>query len=395
MPLDDKKSGIRVVVLGYVVRGPLGGMVWSNLQYLMGLAALGHDVWFVEDSDDYASCYDPTRHVTDTDPTYGLKFARMVFDRIGMSQRWSYYDAHAGVWHGPAAEKIKNVLLSADMLIDLCGVNPMRDWFLEMPVRALVDEDPVFTQIRHLSDQAAMGRARSHNAFFTFGENFGKKLCSIPDDGLPWKSTRQPLVLDWIVPSPGHAGGAFSTVMQWDSYPACQYQGRGFGLKSRSFLEYIDLPVHVGAPLEIAVGGASTPRELLISKGWRLADSLEMTRDPWIYQDFISASKGEYSIAKHGYVVSRSGWFSERSVTYLASGRPVVVQDTGFSEWLPIGEGVIGFSSFKEAAAGIEEVGLRYEFHCRRARQLVDEFFDARIVLPKLIDQAFDQARGG
>lgn len=391
----NNRSGIRVVVLGYVVRGPLGGMVWSNLQYLMGLTALGHDVWFVEDSDDYPSCYDPTRHVTDADPTYGLKFAKMVFDRIGMGERWSYYDAHTSVWHGPAVEKIRDVLDSADLMLDLCGVNPMRSWFRNIPVRVLVDEDPAFTQIRHLSDQAALERARSHNAFFTFGENFGNTLCTIPDDGLPWQSTRQPLVLDWIAPSPGHAGGAFTTVMQWDSYPMRQYEGVEFGMKSRSFRDCIDLPSSVSDSLEIAITGESTPRELLISKGWRLDDAVGITLDPWVYQNYIEASKGEYSIAKHGYVISRSGWFSERSVTYLAYGRPVVVQDTGFSEWLPSGDGVIGFSTLKEAVAGIEEVSSRYEWHCRRARELVEEFFDARVVLSNLIDRAFNQANIG
>jgi hypothetical protein len=382
-------QSLRIVVLGYVVRGPLGGMIWSNLQFLMGLASLGHDVWFVEDSDDYPSCYDPTRQVTDTDPTYGLDFAHAMFRHIGFAERWSYYDAHGSRWHGPAAGRIASILASADLMVNLCGMNPVRPWLRHIPVRALVDEDPAFTQIRHLVDDAARQRALDHNAFFTFAVNLGTQSCSVPDDGLPWRATRQPLVLDWIRRSPGLPLAAFTTVMQWESYPSREYAGRHFGTKSVSFQEYLRLPRRVRAALEVALGGAAAPREQLREFGWRVIDSVTPTRDLSTYQDYIACSKAEFSVAKHGYAITRSGWFSERSVAYLASGRPVVIQETGFSDWLPTGIGIVPFSSADEAVVAIDDVDSRYDLHCNAARALVEEYFDARKVLPRLIEDCF------
>lgn len=379
---------LRIVVLGYVVRGPLGGMVWSNLQFLMGLAALGHDVYFVEDSDDYPSCYDPSRHVTTTDPSYGLGFARDAFDRIGFAARWAYHDAHLSRWHGPAAPGIIEICRDADIVLNLCGVNPLRPWTADVPVRVLVDEDPAFTQIRHLTDATARSRALAHNRFFTFAENIGQTDCTVPDDGLPWQPTRQPLVLEAATRSAGVPSGMFTTVMQWDSYPGADYGGVRYGMKSDSFGEYVDLPARTGARLALAVGGVEAPRDRLAASGWIVLDPLAVTRDPWTYRDFIAASKAEFSVAKQGYVVSRSGWFSERSVAYLASGRPVVVQDTGFSRWLDSSFGVLPFRSRDEAVAAIAGVDARYAEHCRAAREVAEAYFDARKVLPRLLERA-------
>ena len=379
---------LRIIVLGYVVRGPLGGMVWSNLQFLMGLAALGHDVYFVEDSDDYPSCYDPGRHVTGTDPSYGLGFARDAFDRIGFAARWAYHDAHRSRWHGPAAPDIMAICRGADVVLNLCGVNPLRPWTAEAPIRVLVDEDPAFTQIRHLTDAEAHRRALAHNRFFTFAENIGQSDCTVPDDGLPWQPTRQPLVLERTTPGPGVPSGMFTTVMQWDSYPGADYRGVRYGMKSDSFNEYFDLPARTGARLALAIGGVDAPRDRLSASGWVVIDPMPVTRDPWTYRDFIAASKAEFSVAKHGYVVSRSGWFSERSVAYLASGRPVVVQDTGFSGWLDPGFGVLPFASRDEAVAAIAAVDGRYAEHCRAALEVAEAYFDARKVLPHLLERA-------
>src|SRR5881409_1930052 len=132
-------GSLRIVVLGYFVRGPLGGMVWSNLHYVMGLSRLGHDVYFIEDSDDYPSCYDPARDVFQTDPTYGLQFAARAFRSIGLADRWAYYDAHTARWHGPCGDRVLEICETADLLLNLAGANPLRDWLMQIPVRAFVD----------------------------------------------------------------------------------------------------------------------------------------------------------------------------------------------------------------------------------------------------------------
>jgi hypothetical protein len=394
---------LRIIVLGYLVRGPMGGMVTSNLQYLLGLSRLGHDVYFLEDSEDYESCYNPVTMEMGTDPTYGLAFADRALAPIGLGDQWVYWDAHRSRWLGPAADHITEVCSTADLLLNLCGVNPLRPWLQEVPARILVDEDPAFTQIRHLTDPLARERALQHTAFFSFGENIRArdmaKVASstisrasripsrVPDDGLPWRPTRQPVVLEAWPVSQGPKGGKFRTLMQWDSYPAMRFHGVRYGLKCDSFGPYMDLPRSTGDIFDLAI--ARLPDEIrrrLQDKGWRLSDPSEPSRDPESYQRFLQASKAEFSVAKQGYVVSRSGWFSERSACYLASGRPVVLQETGFSDWLPTGEGIFSFDNPAEAVVAIKEVNRRYEFHCQAARQIAEEFFDARQVLPRLLD---------
>jgi hypothetical protein len=379
---------LRIIVLGYLVRGPLGGLAWHHLQYVVGLHRLGHDVYFLEDSDDYPACYDPARGVTDTDPSYGLRFAAEAFTRLGLANRWAYHDAHTGRWLGPCAEQAPNRFLPAEIVLNVSGVNPLRPWLNQVPVRVLIDTDPLFTQVRHLTDPAALELAQGHTAFFTFGENLARGTSAVPSDGLPWQATRQPIVLDLWPVTAGPAGGRFTSVMQWDSYPAREYGGQRYGMKAESFGPYADLPRDSGEILELAVGSASAPRPWLAGKGWVLQDPLYVTRDPWTYQAYIRGSKAEFGVAKHGYVRSRSGWFSERSAAYLASGRPVVVQDTGFTEWLPAGAGVLAFRTPDEARARIQEVSAAYQHHCQAARDVAERCFDSRCVLPLLLESA-------
>ena len=386
-------SSLRIVVLGYIVRGPIGGLVWHHLQYVMGLARLGHDVYFLEDSDDYPSCYDPQRQTTDQNPDYGLRFAALAFEQVGLGERWAYYDAHTTRWLGPCASRTAEICRSADLLLNLSGVNPMRPWFLQVPHRVLVDTDPVFTQVRHLTDIASRETALQHTAFFSFGENIGSDIGRIPDDQLNWLPTRQPVVLDVWPLTPGPRNGKFTTVMQWDSYQSRAYDGVEYGMKSASFQPFIELPGSTGQALELALGSDAAPRQQLLEAGWSLRNPLEVTRDPSSYQNYILQSKAEFSVAKHGYVVSRSGWFSERSTCYMASGRPVLVQETGFSEWLKSDAGVVAFSTPEEAIAGIEAINSDYEYHCQRALELVHTYFDAKDVLSTLIRCVYSTSR--
>jgi hypothetical protein len=382
------KEKLRVVVLGYIVRCPLGGMAWHYLQYVTGLAGLGHDVYFVEDSDDYPSCYDPNRHVVDRDFGFGLEFTAQVFDRVGFDERWAYYDAHSAEWHGPASGGMTEICRTADVVVNISGANPLRSWLEAVPVRIFIDTDPVFEQIRQLTVPERRQRALQHNAFLSFGENLEREDHAIPRDGHPWRATRQPIVLDAWPVTPGPDSGRFTTVMQWESYKAREYEGVRYGLKAASFEPYVELPLRTGPVLELALGTPTAPRQLLRSKGWAIRSPLEVTRDPWTYQRYIRDSLGEFSVAKQGYVKARSGWFSERSAAYLASGRPVVTQETGFSDWMETGEGVVGFSSPGEAAEGVEEIRRRYPEHCRAARAVAEEYFDSRKVLSRLIEVA-------
>ena len=388
-------SRLKVVVMGYVVRGPLAGMAWSDLQYVDSLRALGHDVVYVEDSDDYPSCYDPTKDETAADPAYGLRFAASALGDVGLADDWTFYDAHTDRWLGPQASKGAQLFADADVLLNLAGVNPLRDWAMDVPVRVLVDQDPAFTQIRNLEDASRASFARAHTTFFTFAENIGRDDCTVPDDGLPWVPTRQPVIAARYEPVAAAGDGPFTTVMQWESYPELGFAGRTYGMKARSFESLAELPRHTSVRLELAVGAPLAVRERLEGSGWSTRDPRPVTRDLRSYLSFIAASRGEIGIAKHGYASSRSGWFSERSLTYMSCGRPVILQDTGFSSWLPTGEGVLAFDDMTEAAAALEQVDADPVAHGRAARSLANDLFDGRKVMSDLLEAAGSTATAG
>jgi hypothetical protein len=267
-------------------------------------------------------------------------------------------------------------------------VNLIRPWLLDIPVRVFIDTDPVFTQIRRIINSTDKELADQHTVFFSFAENICDEKSEIPDDGFPWQVTRQPIVLSAWPVTEGNPNGNFSTMMEWKSYEEQVLNGKFYGMKSESYLPYFDLPQKVSSQLEVAIGGAEAPREELLRNGWIVSNAFERSIDPWIYQRYLQDSKAEFSVAKHGYVIARSGWFSERSAAYLASGRPVVVQETGFSDWMITGKGVIPFRNPVEAIDAIEEVNRNYISHCSSAKEIAEEYFDSQKVLSSLIERS-------
>lgn len=378
---------LRVVVLGYVVRRPLGGGVWPTLQYCLGLQAMGHDVYFFEDSEDYPACYDPSRHVTDADPSFGLAYATSVFEAVGLEDRWTYYDAHTERWLGPRARDALEICATADLVITASG--RLRPWTQAIPKRAFVDKDPLFVQVRHQQDAARRAATAEHNSFFTYGEGIGRGTSLVPDDGFAWHPHRQPIVLErWpVTPPPALRTGRFTTIMQWDAYAPVCVDGREYGMKSASFAAIESLPARVKTAFELGVGGPDVPKARMRELGWAVVNPLEPTATPWSYQDYIRGSLGEFTPAKHGYVASRCGWFSERSANYLASGRPVITQETGFSDWLPTGRGVLSFRDLDGAVAAVESVLSDYEGHCVAAREIAEEHFRAEKVLTRMLER--------
>jgi len=378
---------MRIILLGYMVRGPLAGMTFHHLQYAAGLRKLGHEVLFLEDSGDTEyCCYDPEKHVVGKDPEYGIAYAKHIFDSTGLGNNWAYFDKHTNEWHGPLIGSVMDEIKKSDVLINLSLSNTMRDWFMRVPVRVAMDTDPVFTQIRNLTNDDRNGLTSAHNRFFTFGENFGKKDCKIPDDGFKWLPTRQPIV-------PGFwksviDNGRWTTIMQWDSYSERQWNGVHYGMKSKSINSFLHLPSKLpNEKLEIALGGAAAPSEELTEAGWNIIDSLSVSKDTERYKEYIGSSRGELSVAKQGYVIANSGWFSERSACYLAAGKPVILQDTGFSEILPCGKGLFAFSEMNEILNAMEEINGNYLQHCREATEIAKIHFDYVRILEELLDR--------
>ena len=375
-----------IIIAGFVIGGPLGGFVWHHLQYVVGLHLMGHNVLFVEDSGDHATCYNPLTHEVTTNPTYGLTFINNVMLQFGLQNQWAYYNKHQDQWLGNDEKKVKEFINKADVFLNLSGVNPLRDDFLVIPVRVFIDTDPVFSQIRNIQETAAFDCAMKHTHFFTYGENFGKPDCGIPDDGFAWQPTRQPVLTDAWHYTPGNKAAKWTTIMQWDSYKVREYNGQVYGMKSASFGTYSSLPSIINETFELAIGSASAPLEKLTKEGWQIADPISVSITPIHYQQYIQQSKGEWSIAKNGYAATNCGWFSERSTCYLASGRPVVVQSTGFSEIFETGRGLFSFTSLSDAVAAIEQINYDYEGHCRWAREIAEEYFRFDRVLSALLE---------
>jgi hypothetical protein len=374
---------LKIVCSGFIVRHPVGGHTWHHLQYLAGLARLGHEVVYLEDFGWANSCFDPSKDSMTASPNYGLRYMRDVFNRSGLQCPWAYL-AEDGSCHGMNREELAKCCRESDLYLNLSNIN----WIPELEScrrRALIDTDPAFTQI---GAHGAGGDFSRYDILLTYGENVGRKGSSMPTAGHDWFPTRQPIVLDFWCPSVPTSNAPYSTIINWTAIPDQYFEGRLYGQKDREFAPFFDLPQRTGERMVLAVNGPPGVKKRLEHGGWTLAEPFVVASDPWKYQDFIRASRGEFCVAKHGYVSTSCGWFSDRSSAYLASGRPVVVQDTGFIQNLPCGEGLIAFKSFDEAVAGLQAISAEPLRHSCAARYIAETYFDSRAVLNDLLEKS-------
>jgi hypothetical protein len=383
----DMINPLKIIVTGYIAQYPLGGVCWDYLQYATGLARMGHDVYYIEDTGQWP--FNPSEAGVSPGCEFNVEYLKGLMGRFGLGDRWAYCFSHGRVWYGMPESKRREVMKSADVLLNVSGALSSLDEFAGVRRLVYIDSDPVFTQIKLAIGNDWFRRlVDSHDVHFSFGE--GLPGCA-PETGHTWHPTRQPIVLtDWSSSTP--RGEVFSTVMNWTSYEPVVFSGKTYGQKNIEFQRFIDLPSLVApASLELAVNAGKTektPRELLLHKGWQVVDPDRVCPDYLSYRDYIESSYGEWSIAKNGYVAGRSGWFSCRSACYLAAGKPVVVQDTGFSSVLPVGKGLLAFTDMEEAVAAIADVRAHYREHCIAAREIAVEYFDSTKVLGRLIDEA-------
>jgi hypothetical protein len=390
-PTHGRRERLRIVVTGLIAQYPLGGVAWDYLQYALGLARLGHEVYYFEDTGQWP--YNPQEGGVSEGCEFNVRYLAEVMARFGLGERWAYRFPWESQWFGLPDGRRAEVLASADLLINVSGSLADPTEYRRIPRLAYLDSDPVFTQVKLARGQQDFRRlVDAHDAYFTFGETLSD---AVPETGHRWRPTRQPIVLDeWHPQKP--RPDVFTTVMNWTSYKPLEYAGRSYGQKDVELMRYLDLPSAVEpAVLELAVAAGKTrrtPYDLLARKGWRLADPDRVAPDLDSYRTYIETSYAEWSVAKNGYVEGRSGWFSCRSACYLAAAKPVVVQDTGFSALLPVGEGLVPFRTAEEAAAGIAEVRGHYHRHSAAARAIAEEYFGSHAVLSRLVDEAF--ARG-
>ena len=357
----------------------------SILHWLAGLRQLGYDVVFVEQHEWACNCWNPVTGESTDDPSYGIGVLRSHLEELGI-RHWCFVDA-AGRYHGLSKREMQALCARSEVLLSLWTVTWLEE-FLECRRRVFIDTDPGFTQFTMLPVPvpARPGYASplAFHEHFTYGTRIGRPDCPIPTHGIDWQPTRPPVCLDLLPPRFTPDAACFTTVMSWTSRAPVVHEGVAYGQKDVEFWRIVDLPSRVGHCLEIALAKAA-PRDRIAAAGWRLVDAGEATATTAAYREYIARSRGEFSVAVNLEVQTRSGWFSDRTAAYLASGKPVVVQDTGFSESLPCGEGLFAFRTLDEAAAAIEEIARDYARHCAAARRIAETYFDARRVLASIV----------
>jgi hypothetical protein len=371
---------MRIVVTGLIATYPLGGVSWDYIAYVAGFARLGHQVFYLEDTGNWF--YDPRSQTFTDDVSFSLRYLTEAFDYVGldMKDRWSVVSPD-GVYHGAALAAVERFCRQADLFLNISGSCWLRERYQGARRNAFLDSDPCYSQAKLLR----WAGPQMHDCFLTFAENIGDPSCQVPLCGLSWHPTRQPIVLDHWAPHFEADAEAFTTVMSWKTDVTLpSFDGVTYGGKDVEFRKFVDLPAHTPAVLEMAVAGGA-PFDDLRRRGWRLTDPQAKSGSMDAYRRYLAQSRGEWSIAKNAYVASRSGWFSTRSAAYLALGKPVVVQDTGFSAIYPTGSGLFAFTTMQEAVDGLAAVNADYRRHCDAARALAEEQFDSDRVLSRLL----------
>ena len=380
---------MRIIVTGLVGQYAFGGVAWDYLQYVAGFRQLGHEVFYLEDTETWPD--DPVNATISADCSYNVRYLREVMTRLDLGNQWIYRNAADGTYHGVSETEAKQFCASADLFINVSGCGWLRPEYLAIPKKIFIDSDPMFTQIGlALGLKEVIDRIGAHDFHFTFAENINTPDCRVPTGGLKWIPTRQPVFLDWFPVPTTPPRDVFTTVMNWVSYKPSEYAGETWGQKDIEFLKFLDLPARTPQQFEIAMGrgqGGQRPTELIKQHGWEIIEPDEALPDPWTYRDYLKNSKAEWSVAKEGYRKSRSGWFSCRSACYLALGRPCVLQDTGWRAHYPTGNGLFAFETPDEALAGIAAINADYDRHSAGARAVAEKMFDARRVLGEMLEQ--------
>jgi hypothetical protein len=364
-----------------------GGSIWVRMSWAEALLALGFDVLFVEQIA-AADCVDTAGRPAPFERSANAAVFLATTAAFGLAGRAALVCADDGRTVGMDAGDLLDALGDATLLVNISGHLRWQPALDRLPVRAYVDLDPGFTQIWHASggDGAGLG---GHELYFSVGANVGGDGWTLPANGVRWRPIRQPVVLDrWPVAEGGFSG--FTTVASWrGAYGRPAWRGREYGLKVHQFRRFAELPELTGLPFAIALDihpqdGADAER--LASNGWELRDPTAVG-DVDGFRRFVQRSGAEFSAAQGVYVETRSGWFSDRSVRYLASGRPVLVQDTGFADQLPVGEGIVPFRTLGEARSGARAIAADYERQRVAARRVAEDWFAPERALAPLLEQ--------
>ncbi|UGS35718.1 glycosyltransferase family protein [Capillimicrobium parvum] len=365
----------RIAIAGSVAAKPgNAGHTWQFLQYLLGFKRLGWDVLLV----DALPAADPA----------GVRWVAAVMDRHGLGGDWTLAlgdGTHAGL---PRRDALDHVA-SADLLLNVMGFLTDAELLAAARRRVFLDTDPGFAQMWRELGQADI--FTGHDVHVTIGERIGRPDCTLPTCGLQWVTTRQPVVLEAWPAAEDAPVRPFTSIGSWrGAYDPVEYDGTRYGLRAHEFRRFAGLPATTGHGFEVALAihpADAADLDLLRSTGWTLVEPAQVASTTDGYRRFIAGSRAELMVAKGMYVQTVSGWFSERSICYLASGRPVLAQDTGLSDLYELGAGVLAFATPDEAAAGVESITRDYARHARAARAFAEEHFDSDKVLTRLLER--------
>jgi hypothetical protein len=382
-----------VVLSGYLVRCPLAGYAWQVLHYLLGLRAIGLDPYFYEDTAYYSDCFDPASGCLTDDPGTGVELAARFFGRHGLENRWFFEDTWRGRCFGTEAGQFREATARARLWITLAGVNRLPAPWRGRPGTVFIDIDPGYTQWQAAhGEDAFLQLLREHRLHFTIGENIGSPRCALATTGFDWKPTRQPIALSLWEPLPPDMAAPYTTVGRWDEQRReVQVDGIVYSWRKRlEWLKFLTLPEVTGQRFRIAmdVHKNTEDLDLLRRHVWEIADPIAVSLDPDVYRDFIRSSKGEFTVAKDLNVRLRTGWFSDRAACYLAAGRPVLNQDTGFADILPAGNGLHSFRTFADAVQAFSAIDSDYAGQCAAARRVAEQYFAPERVLSELVATA-------
>jgi hypothetical protein len=388
---------LRVVVLGMLGRCPFGGQTWLYLNWLRGLQGLGHDVWYIED--DLVWPYDPTQDAVTADCSYAVRHIASCMNRIGLTDRWVFRladprlgDAANNCW-GMSVQELGKLYRSCDVLLNVVGATDFRYGHsaLTAPFRVYIETDPVYAELRLANGDEEKHFAFSHHHIIaTYGENYGAPNCGVPLNGLEskYRKTRQPIDLELWPMSYDPSARFFTTIGNYrQDGNDVEYNGEVYRWsKHYEWERFLHLPRQTSQPFELAMMIRDpADRDLLRTHGWRVVSPVAMSLDIFgDYPAYFRRSRAEFTVAKDQNIRLRSGWFSERDICYLACGKPVVAQDTGFSDILPTGEGLFAFTTTDEALAAIDAINGDYRRHCEAARSIAEEYFEARSVAARL-----------
>jgi hypothetical protein len=373
---------------------PSAGVVWQHVHYIVGLQRIGHEVYYIEDLSRHP--YDPVTYTVTDDHSYATKTLAKLARQFGFEGRWSFCARYLpdSPCAGLPKSKIADLYREADAILNICGSHEFNEDLLLSERVIYVESDPGVEQIKiDKDDKVAIDYLRRHHTLFTFGESIGTRAFPVPLHGFAWKPTRQPVVTEfWKTDSPPRESAVFASVANWTTSGIKDIEWRGenyFWNKSLEFVKFVQAPARSGEEFELAtmIRDEST-RQLFLKNGWRFADPHPLSIDHDRYRAYLQDSKGEFTVAKDQYVRLRTGWFSDRSACYLACGRPVITQETGFSRHCCGGRrGLFAYETLDEIVEAVREINVDYKTHCRAAFEIAAEFFEAQKVLASLLER--------